>query len=737
MRKTLGVSLFGALVLIGLTFFPVTVHAGVSASPPSLNFGSVTVNTASAPITLTITNTSRQNVSIGGLDSSLPVFAITGPAFPLTLRAHSSASFQVRFAPVAAVAYTGKITIALEHMFGLTETVPVSGTGAAAPAAPTYLLSASATSLSFGNILVGSSAAQLVTLTNTGTGNVSISQAAVSGAGFSVSGFSGAATLAPGQSLSLSVNFAPAAAGSAAGSLSVASNASNSPATIALSAAGVQPQISLSPASIAFPSLIVGQSNSKSLTLTNSGTANVSISQATISGTGFSLAGLSLPLTLAPGASSSFSISFAPAAAGAVSGGLSLTSNAPTSPLAVALSGTGVAQTLQVSASPASLSFGNLAVGSTASQSVTLSNTGNSNVSVSQLSVSGSGFTTSGLTLPLTLAAGQTASFSVTFSPTSAGSLSATATVTSNATNSPASIALSGTGIQPAISVIPSSVAFGSLAVGVTNSQTLAIQNPGAANLTISQANLSGSGLSFTGLTLPLMLAPNASTTATLSFTPISAGAVSGSLSLVNNSPSSPLAVPITGTGVAQSLQLSASPASLSFGSVTDGTSASQTVTLSNTGNANVSLSQISVSGTAFTASGLAVPLTLSPGQTAQFSVTFAPTTTGALSGTATVTSNASNSPASVSLSGTGAAAPSHSVSLNWTPSGSSYNGFNIYRGSVSGGPYTRVNSSVLSTTSYTDSSVTSGSMYYYVATEVGTDGVESSYSNVATAAIP
>jgi hypothetical protein len=231
--------------------------------------------------------------------------------------------------------------------------------------------------------------------------------------------------------------------------------------------------------------------------------------------------------------------------------------------------------------------------------------------------------------------------------------------------------------------------------------------------------------------------AANASTTATLSFTPISAGAVSGSLSLVSNCPYSPLAIPVTGTGVAQTLQLSASPASLSFGSITDGTTASQSVTLSNTGNANVSLSQISVSGTAFTATGLALPLTLSPGLTAQFSVTFAPTTSGALSATATVTSNASNSPTSVSLSGTGAASASHSVSLNWSPSGSSYNGFNIYRGSTAGGPYTRVNSSIVSTASYTDSSVPSGSTFYYVATEVGTVGVESSYSNEASAIIP
>lgn len=76
-------------------------------------------------------------------------------------------------------------------------------------------------------------------------------------------------------------------------------------------------------------------------------------------------------------------------------------------------------------------------------------------------------------------------------------------------------------------------------------------------------------------------------------------------------------------------------------------------------------------------------------------------------------------------------------MTLSWTPSSSSFEGFNVYRGTISGGPYTKVNAALTSTTSYADTSVASGQTYYYVTTEVGSTGMESSYSNEASAVIP
>jgi fibronectin type 3 domain-containing protein len=90
-----------------------------------------------------------------------------------------------------------------------------------------------------------------------------------------------------------------------------------------------------------------------------------------------------------------------------------------------------------------------------------------------------------------------------------------------------------------------------------------------------------------------------------------------------------------------------------------------------------------------------------------------------------------------ISLSGSGTAPVSYSVALSWTPSSSSFAGFNVYRGSLSGGPYTIVNSALIPTTSYADNSVAAGQTYYYVATEVNSAGVESSYSSEVSVAVP
>ncbi len=106
------------------------------------------------------------------------------------------------------------------------------------------------------------------------------------------------------------------------------------------------------------------------------------------------------------------------------------------------------------------------------------------------------------------------------------------------------------------------------------------------------------------------------------------------------------------------------------------------------------------------------------------------------MTGGLTITSNASNSPTKISLSGTGAAA-SYSTSLSWTASTSSVMGYNVYRGTTSGGPYTKLTASVDSNTSYADDSVQAGLTYYYVVTSVNSSGAESAYSNQVSAAIP
>jgi hypothetical protein len=280
-------------------------------------------------------------------------------------------------------------------------------------------------------------------------------------------------------------------------------------------------------------------------------------------------------------------------------------------------------------------------------------------------------------------------------------------------------------------------VSFGNVTVGVPNSQTIQLTNSGTGVLTISQVSASGPGYSTSALTLPLSLNPNQSTTFNVKFAPASTGSASGHVSIVTNAPNSPAVIGLSGSGVASTETLSFSTNSLSFGSVNTGASATQSVTATNNGNANIVISGISAAGAGFSLSGAGTPTTLTPTQTLTFSVIFSPTTAGNAAGTVTVTSNASGSPATISLSGHGAQTSSHTVALAWHASTSTVSGYNVYRSTTSGSGYVKLNSSLVGGLSYTDSNLESATTYYYVTTAVDSSGNESVYSNQATAVIP
>ena len=181
---------------------------------------------------------------------------------------------------------------------------------------------------------------------------------------------------------------------------------------------------------------------------------------------------------------------------------------------------------------------------------------------------------------------------------------------------------------------------------------------------------------------------------------------------------------------------------SVAFGNVTLNTPSTQSVLLTSSGSAPLTISSAAVTGTGFTISGLTTPLTLAAGQTASLNVQFDPTAAGADTGKVTIASNASaGSTATISLSGTGASAASgYQVSLSWDAPGSSsdpVSGYKVYRATGSSGSYQLLNSSAVTSTDYTDSTVASGTTYSYEIMSVDASGVQSSPSNVYTATIP
>ena len=149
-----------------------------------------------------------------------------------------------------------------------------------------------------------------------------------------------------------------------------------------------------------------------------------------------------------------------------------------------------------------------------------------------------------------------------------------------------------------------------------------------------------------------------------------------------------------------------------------------------------MTVSSATVTGGSYSLTGITFPMTIPAGQTASFSVTFAPKTAGSLPGSIAFVSNSTTSPTSISLSGTGTA-PQHSVSLTWVASTSTVSGYHVYRGTQSGGPYALISSGLISGTAYTDSTVQAGTTYFYVVTAVDSSANESSFSNEAQAVVP
>jgi hypothetical protein len=601
----------------------------------------------------------------------------------------------------------------------------------------------SPSTVSFGSLTVGQSASQSLTITNTGTKSLTVSGVSIAGSGFTLKAISVPIALAAGQTAAVAATFTAAASGPASGKIMISSNAPNSPMIVALTATGVAKvsDLTASPASLSFGTVTVGSQSAQALSLTNSGSSSMTISRVSASGAGISVSGLSLPVTLAAGASASLSAIFKPTAAGNASGTLTVTSNATNATDAIGWSATATASsTTQLTANPSSVNFGTVATGSSGSTAIQLKNTGTASVKISSIATSGSGFTLSSLSLPLTLAPNQAATLTAGFKPTASGEFSEHITVTSSATDSPTAISLVGTAGTSGLTATPASVSFGTVPTGAATTQTIRLTNSGDSQLTISGVSATGTGISVSGITAPVNIAAGQSANLTASLKLTSAGAVSGAIKIASNAAGSPTQIAWSATGQASVVMLTSSLASLSFGNVNVGTTDTLQTVIKNTGNSNANISKISVSGTGFSLSGSSSSATLNPGQSVTLSVSFDPKTAASDTGTMTIASNATVSQLGVPLSGTGVNKPTssqHSVALKWDASSSSVVGYYIYRSSKPSGPYARLNSSTTGGTSYSDSTVADGQVYYYVVTAVNSSNIESTDSNQVSATIP
>ncbi len=752
---------------ISLTGVGTSPNPVASFSVPSLNFGTQQINTASAPQSVTLTNTGNSALTVSNIVASAP-YSQTNTC-PASLAANANCTISVTFTPTATGTQTGSLQVT-DNAAGSPQSVSLTGVGATAVISGASL---STTGLTFASQTTGTtSAPQSFTLTNTGNGTLSITSILPSG-DFAQTNNCGGSVLA-GAICTINVTFTPTATGARSGAVTFTDNAPTSPQAITLAGTGAASSIKfIQSASLASTSstalakaftsattqnnlLVVGvytwggtvssvtDSLSNTFTLATSGatasgnnlyvfyaiskasgvdtvTAHVSgggvmediheysgisttspLDQKKVSlGTGtainsgtvntllpneliFGFAGVDGNSVTSAGATFTLrqntgSGELSEDKIVAATGAYSATATCPSTTWAGAIvTFAGAGTTSNVSLSSASLTFASqqLNTPSTA-QNVTLTNTGGATLNISNIGLTGANtgdysYTT---TCGLTVAAAGNCTFSVTFTPTATGSRTAAVTITDDAGGSPQAISLTGTGAgapAPAVTLAPPSLTFTSQTINTTSaSKPVTLTNSGNAALTISSIAASAQyGQTNNCPASPATLAAAGTCTINVTFTPTATGTQTGSVTITDNASGSPHAISLSGTGAgAPAPAVTLAPPSLTFTSQTiNTTSASQPVTLTNSGNAALTISSIAASAQyGQTNNCPASPATLAAAGTCTINVTFTPTATGTQTGSVTITDNASGSPHAIGLSGTGAAAGAPGVSLTPT----------------------------------------------------------------------
>jgi hypothetical protein len=505
--------------------------------------------------------------------------------------------------------------------------------------------------LTFGDQNMGTtSAPKTVTLTNRGNAPLTISSITASGAYAQTNDC--VSPLAAGAHCTINVTFTPTVVGGQSGVLTITDNAPGSPHTVALNGVGLGPVATLAPTSLDFGNQPVGSTSWAHTELHNSGNAPMTISSIVASGDFSTTNTCPLsPSQMAVRSGCIIYVTFTPLAAGARTGTITITDDAPNSPQTISLSGTGTGGSPVVTLSATSLDFGSQPIGTpSAPQSVIITNTGTASLTISSINGSPDFPRTENCPIGRAMAVGASCTSTLTFTPTGVGLREGTLTIASDAPGSPHLVNLSGTGVGPAVTLSANTLHFADQPLGTTTApQTVTLTNSGNAPLTISSITTSGAYAQSNNCVSTL--AAGASCAITVTFTPTVVGGQSGTLTIADDASGSPHTVALNGIGLGAVATLSKT--SLDFANQFVGsTGSAQTVTLTNSGNAPMTISSITASGDFAQTHDCGTSLAATASCT--ISATFTPTAAGSRTGALTITDNTSGSPHTVALAGTG-----------------------------------------------------------------------------------
>lgn len=648
------------------------------SSVADIDFGDVLVGTT-ASNGLTVSNLNNANVvSLNGSISASPGTFTSSVSTISALAGGGSIPFQARFAPTTDGVVTGTLTISTDDPVTPTITINMTGRGVRPDVT---LVSPAGGTLSFGNVQVGdTSAAQAVTLRNDGTSNLTISGVVRTGGASTQFGHTNPGALplvlAPNASASFQVTCSPTSTGAKATTLRFSHDdiwGSESPIDVALTCTGVQAALTINPTPISYGDVRVCENSDVAVTLRNAGTTSMTVNGIMTSGSQFAIVAgppVAPPFTLAPSATSTFTLRFEPLLGGTASGNLTVQSTDPNSPAVVAISGNGVVAQMGISAN--NHDFGDVRLDEAfPQQTFTITNNGTASFTLLSLgSTNNTDFllqSISPASLPAVLTPTQTATFRVQATPQSVGAKVATITANTDIPNAPCGMAattvqVTASGVLPGIALSSSSVDFGPRDLQVAPAiQNLTVMNTGTAPLEVSDLQISGdtSNFAFNASALPFTIAAAGSSVVELVYTPtvVSSGD-SAVLHITTDVQGGATAdVPLTGRGIDRAILVSntqldfpqtyrnpATPAQLSFD-------------VRNTGEAPLAISMVTKTGGGESAFALAeaIPATIAGDSTETVVVEFAPGSAGEFQADLVLTNDDDQQPmVEIALSGLG-----------------------------------------------------------------------------------
>jgi hypothetical protein len=538
----------------------------VTVSPNRLTFGAYPVGVTSQTDTVIVTNNQAVPLNISGIAASGDFSSPTNTCGS-GLAAHASCNVSVTFTPTTTGIRTGQLTIN-DDAAGSPQVINLTGTGGGGP-----LVSLSPSSLGFKSPPQTTTASKTITLTNMGSGALTVNSVVASG-DYSLT-TTCVGSIAPSGVCSVNVSFTPTVTGTILGEVTITDNAIGSPHLVNLSGVGLT-TLAVAPPSLTFASTSVGSSTATQMvTITNNASTSQTVSYAasgnfTAVPGGSTPCGASQPVTLNSGLTCTLSVGFSPTSNGTIKGSVTVTdaaSGVAYNPQLVSLTGTGFGGTTPaLSGLPATLGFGSVVVGSSfGTKTITVYNTSGSPVSILglvtsgdfALALAGSNRCAANTTI---LQPGKSCKLSVTVAPTATGSLQGSITLTDNAAAGPTTqvFGLSVTGVWP-VSLSPGRLTFSPQGVGTTSTaQIVTVSNYSGSVVALNSIVPSGNfafvagGSSPCGTSIPAAIGQQPGTcTFGVTFTPTASGVIKGVISVSHNAAgnNSPQIVSLTGTG--------------------------------------------------------------------------------------------------------------------------------------------------------------------------------------------